>query len=671
MRFNKVIAASFHPCVLILCAVLFTRCSHAPEYPPALRKALAQAGENRGELVKALRHYASPADSLKYKACVYLITHMPRHQSGGPDAAQLAVFDGILKEAYKHPKNGPFMDSVASARLGAARQGEAYYGREPVELIASVRAGDLINHIDAAFATWFAKPWARHYSFAEFCEWVLPVTIIDEPFKPWMAEVRKKYRFLEDSLKYFNNLTEACMYVNNRVNNTKTWIGADDVPMMSVKDMTRYMMGRCDHMFLMTAGVMRALGLPVAVDKGFLWTKYPGSHSWNVLLTENKQSYAFNGTTDYSTDPKLCAGIGIFPFYEESTPMIKVYRYTYSDSIGDADFNPRFDLQFLKDVTHQYDFPRQDTLVVTGVAAPEGSFVTLCGFDKGQTLTAVASSKVVGGHAAFPYVARGAALVVTDGAEQVLSNAFYINADGASIELAPNHANRHERLTLKRKYPLGGHVKPFVDEMIGGELQSSASRDFKHYKVVYKISEHEGGYEDTVVNVGPSDKYFRYVSMSNLNVAELAFAARDAQSGGWKGLEGQPYGYVSRNPCTKLKYNNQSDSTFTKAFDKDISTNFVAPAGSWLGLAVGAGEKPRQVRFGYLYRNDQNIVEPGDLYELMYFDKGWHVFDRLTATDNRVTFNNVPSNCLLLLRDLTRGADERIFMVGDGKQVWW
>ena len=34
-------------------------------------------------------------------------------------------------------------------------------------------------------------------------------------------------------------------------------------------------------------------------------------------------------------------------------------------------------------------------------------------------------------------------------------------------------------------------------------------------------------------------------------------------------------------------------------------------------------------------------------------------------------YDNVPDNALLLLRNLTKGKEERIFTYEDGKQVWW
>ncbi len=34
-------------------------------------------------------------------------------------------------------------------------------------------------------------------------------------------------------------------------------------------------------------------------------------------------------------------------------------------------------------------------------------------------------------------------------------------------------------------------------------------------------------------------------------------------------------------------------------------------------------------------------------------------------------YDNIPSHALLLLRDHTRGKEERIFTLENGEQVWW
>ena len=89
----------------------------------------------------------------------------------------------------------------------------------------------------------------------------------------------------------------------------------------------------------------------------------------------------------------------------------------------------------------------------------------------------------------------------------------------------------------------------------------------------------------------------------------------------------------------------------------------------WVGLDLG---KPESVgRIGYMTRNDDNNVRIGDTYELFYWDMDWVSLGKQIADDFSLTFHHVPQNALLLLRDLTRGTDERIFLYKDVKQIWY
>lgn len=69
---------------LLILSLLISLFSCSPQND-FLRQALLLAGENRHELEKVLDHYQSdPADSLKYKAAVFLIENMPGHYSVDP-----------------------------------------------------------------------------------------------------------------------------------------------------------------------------------------------------------------------------------------------------------------------------------------------------------------------------------------------------------------------------------------------------------------------------------------------------------------------------------------------------------------------------------------------------------------------------------------------------------
>ena len=92
-----------------------------------------------------------------------------------------------------------------------------------------------------------------------------------------------------------------------------------------------------------------------------------------------------------------------------------------------------------------------------------------------------------------------------------------------------------------------------------------------------------------------------------------------------------------------------------------------------IGYSVGLdiGEPKRISRIVYFPKNDGNFVVPGDEYELYYFDKSWCLAGSLIADDYKLVFPEVPYGSILLLRDLSKGIEERIFTYTHGKQQWW
>ena len=64
-------------------------------------------------------------------------------------------------------------------------------------------------------------------------------------------------------------------------------------------------------------------------------------------------------------------------------------------------------------------------------------------------------------------------------------------------------------------------------------------------------------------------------------------------------------------------------------------------------------------------------VYPGMNYELFYFDRDkWVSMGIKKASDDTITYDDVPKGTLLWLCNLTEGREERIFLYQDGKQRW-
>ena len=155
-------------------------------------------------------------------------------------------------------------------------------------------------------------------------------------------------------------------------------------------------------------------------------------------------------------------------------------------------------------------------------------------------------------------------------------------------------------------------------------------------------------------------RYFRYVSSDSEDIRISSIKLYN--KGFAEPVTGEAYGFVS-------DYTACDDHIFSNAFDKNIRSNFNAPRGSWVALDAGEPVKIESLRI--MARNSQNIVEPGDTYELYYFDKGWKSLGCRVADDYHLTYHNVPKEALLLLRNHTKGRQERIFAYTNDEQGWW
>jgi hypothetical protein len=202
--------------------------------------------------------------------------------------------------------------------------------------------------------------------------------------------------------------------------------------------------------------------------------------------------------------------------------------------------------------------------------------------------------------------------------------------------------------------------------MVKGRFQGANRRDFKDSVTLYAITATPQKIE--TVNLSNASK-FRYVRFYSAlpgkgDVAELEFYGGAKKSDTLK-LEGRPTGFP--------EVLHSIGTPYQKAFDGDIDTYFsafYANSVNWAGLDLG---KPKRItKIKYCPRSDTNFIVPGDRYELCYWKKDqWISMGEQTTKDAFLKYENVPSDGLYLLHNLSRGKEERIFTYEGGKQVFW
>ncbi len=219
---------------------------------------------------------------------------------------------------------------------------------------------------------------------------------------------------------------------------------------------------------------------------------------------------------------------------------------------------------------------------------------------------------------------------------------------------------RKTNLRLLRKYPFMGAQDFFNSRMNGGLFQGANKKDFSDAVTLYKHRGITNGNWYTIpVKDGRAFKYLRYMGSkgSFCNINELEFYSPDGSkiSGAIIGTEGESWARKET------------------VFDGNILTGFggKSPDGNWVGLSLSKAAHVSKIR--YIGRNDGNGIEVGDVYELYCWNPQghWQLLGTKKASDNVLNFNNIPSGGLYILRDKTKGSEERIFMYEGNRQVWW
>ncbi len=155
------------PLPLILLLSFLASCTTSQER--ALEATLTFAGTNRAELEKVLHHYKD--EPLKQAAARFLITHMKdRHfyRSTGIDSIR-----HYLTVAARQESCLPF---DVEQKWGAYD----YRQETPIYDAQVLTAGYLIENIEEAFEAWHYREWGQHYSFDDFCRYLLPYWIGDD-----------------------------------------------------------------------------------------------------------------------------------------------------------------------------------------------------------------------------------------------------------------------------------------------------------------------------------------------------------------------------------------------------------------------------------------------------------------------------------------------------------
>ncbi len=434
------------------------------------------------------------------------------------------------------------------------------------------------------------------------------------------------------------------------------WIGYESPLPPRATSLLNGKTGNCRDEANYTVYLCRSLGIPAAVDFTPHWGNRSNSHAWSVvILPDGKATPFYMGCAPADT---------VHYYHGYKKPKIFRYRFQlneqYANDLKHEEEVPSlFNAPKFTDVTDEY-YETTDVTRDVPVEYADKRIAYICVFDN-RNWVPVFYGNICKGKVTFTSMGRNIVYMAAfyeNGQMVPFGEPFLIKGDG-TVQTIQYNEKKLITLKLLRKYPFMGKEDFFNARMSGGRFQGANLPDFSDAKTFYTFEGLTNGnwYEIPVTDEG-TYRYLRYMGPtgSHCNINELEFYGTDGLklSGTIIGTEGDPW------------------ASKEKVFDGDILTGFsgVSPDGHWVGLKLSA---PRQIsKFKFIPRNDGNGVEIGDEYELVYWKDGdWSLLGTQVAASNVLTFKNVPSGGLYVLRDKTKGHEERIFTYEKGEQVWW
>lgn len=634
----------------LLFSFVFVHLLNLQSISPALKTAYKKAGKNKSELKAVIKHYSKhPADSLKKKAAVFLLTNLS--EAFSIDGERIKIYSDTVKRYYKdgselHKKLLLLRDYPADEKL--------------VGDIDVLTSEYLINNIDGAFNTWENCGWKKEISFSNFCEYILPYRIGNEPLESWRKEIIKDSAlntFFNELNRFSDQKTAAQWFTKRYANYQKKFIvqwgsNATNIPDLPYSSLNLLSTGTCANLNQITLLAYRAAGFPTAIDFSPQFTN--GGHEWAAIIT-SKGSIPFT----------ISGNDSLGKYKPDDTTPSKVYRKTFSVNNqshlklrGDCCFLPYvFNTSKLMDVTDAY-VPTCNANIPSECKATTEKIAYLAVF-KNLEWEPIAWGSIVKDVACFPKTPMNTVfmpMLISQSKADYINYPFLINSDSIVQYLKPDF-RKLQSLILYRKFPLRDNIKTYIKRMINGSFQASNSADFSDAVTLYTITENPGVYRNEIALKSIEKyRYVRYLSYkyAKCNVAELEFF--DAKTG--TVLSGAIIGTKGLQPLE-----NAFDGNVLTYFDTDVSKD-----PRWVGLDLGAPSCISKI--AYTSRNDQNHIVIGDVYELFYWDGVWKTLGKKKATENLISFSNVPTNALFLLRNRSRGKEERIFTYENGAQIW-
>lgn len=619
-KIGKILNKAIHFLNIGIYCLLLTACVSNDR----MERSLEAAGDNRKELEHVLKHYKG--DSLKYQAACYLIEHMQ-----GCYSYKDTRIDSLKSLKWMSVTHGEeaWLDSVTGIWGGFS-----YLFSPKVYDIQVITADYLIKNIDHAFEVWNKQPWAKYYTFDDFCRYVLPYRVGDEPLEWWREVYHDRYTPAIDSIYRGSDIVKTVQAVREKfLEEGFAWNTNFSLPHLGASFLLHHRVGYCRESCDFTVYLLRSLGMPVATDCYLSSPQTSGAHSWTVLKDTTGAWVPF-----WLMETEVKRGL------DDGRPKGKVFRKMYwGEQV---------------DVTHEYFGENQAEIEVECSQGMDDK-IYLCVFSCGN-YTPVDVVEQRRGKAVFHNLEPGIWFLpmYKDKSRKGLvpaGYAFSVDKEGKVKNYVPDTLRRR-KADLLRKYSYHHHLKERLNRLAGSRLEGSQTTDFRNPVLLGCLSDSN---RTNRIEIFPgSSSPFRYIrllatpSKYNVEVAEIEFY--EAGSG-------------RRLPVHLLDIPKAGGTNHPAKMmiDGDVLSFYSAAESGDKTLVFDLKEDYPIGKIVFVPRNDDNFIHPGDKYELFYQDgvRGWKSLGRQIAEGSVLEYTNIPQGALLWLRDLTQGREEQLFVL--------
>ncbi|WP_417009756.1 hypothetical protein [Bacteroides congonensis] len=683
---------------LVITFFLFLLSGCASEVDKRVDTVLSISGANRTDLETVLKHYKH--EPQKLKAAKFLIANMRYHHSyySVKNPRQHPLLDSLTKAAdslFYHSvymatdsfHNGNIQKLIDSVRIGFRKQNDVRVSEQSVKIFWKedydfnwITAKQLINHIDHVFEWKRQMNSVRRLSTEDFYEYVLPYRSIPDNSLTDFSDIY--FAFMDKYLKDLDkdsvqNVVQRYNFVINQLCKFFPLYPYEEE--IGYQELFFYGFHDCIPIASYGVSILRACGIPAAVEFNACYKQFQGRHYHGVVLDKNGNWLAFNPessipTSDNSSfDTKDILNIYRFMFSEQKdTPFFMEKNGEYVPDI--------FDSPFLKDVTSH--LLKTIPLILPYRETGNNNLAYLAAFNSGvpsgiipvtwgkinRTKQNVTFSSVIPDRYYFPVYYS------PFGKSFSFGEPFYLDKDGKIIK--SHIEGKVDDVTLLRKFPVKQGLVDKAVKLIGTVIQASNDPGFQPCDTVGIIADTLQPYFQDIkldMNKGPYQYYqikttdeYPHAALSELEfITDIRYGYENViaasplpiLSSGDTLSEDKTEVRLMDEPLERIKWKAEYDGNPQTSPEPYPTIRFML-------------KKPQFVtKIRMMPLNADNGIIAGNQYELFCWNNGeWKKILSERARYNYITVS-IPSGSLLWLRNLTGGKEELPFYVdSDGRQ---